>query len=910
MKHYKEIYSKSLGRFITTFAGVIFILIFSSSQLLATTNETINPGSYIIDMGQQTQTVDNGLLPYGLIYQLIVTENVPVKWAISESKVKDGTDFIADGKSYRGSAFIIPVENLTSDVENLITAWINKGVVVDGPTSNSFTAPIYVNLTSWPEILVNDKKPEIVEDYFNRAEIPTNIYEIGSPDNLDDCHDLFLMPHSKPHTEWSNDDKTEFLLFMNNRAGFLWAACETTGNLEGEMSSDYHFLSQVGLQTTGQHDDGDLSYTYDALYDSDPIMQFIGTFDGATDKGSERIYMPEKGNDWRTSTSVAVFQPFHSDADDDEATVLVYGPTKGIANSGMVLYQAGHEVDIEGTLAEQVAAQRAFLNFILLAGVENEINVNPTVPTDLISGTDVNVSVSASGGSNSFVYEWTSTCSGGSFDNSTSASTTYTPPVVTASTTCVITVKVTDDCGRFSFESTTVTVSPIAGPTAVDDAATTPMNTAVDIDALDNDTEGSASLDPTSVSFVSGTEPDASSEGTFTVDGTTGLVTFTPFADFTGTVTIDYEVCDLNSLCDEATITVVISTVTGPTAIDDNATTTLNTPVDIDALDNDTEGAAALDPTSVTFIPGTGPPSSEGVFTVNSTTGLVTFTPANGYSGAVDIDYEVCDLNNLCAQATINVFISNGADTDGDGCTDDVDEYPNDPTRCFNNYYPAAGNGTLAYEDLWPGRGDYDFNDLVIDYRFLTVTNGSNMIVETFGTFIVKAFGATLQNGFGFQFANDNISDEDVLSVSGYDLQEGYISLGANGIEDGQSKPTIIVYDNAFNIMPQVGGGIGVNTDPNQSYVEPETLDIHITYAQGEYTLAQLDMPNFNPFLIVNMDRGVEVHLPNYTPTDLVDVSHFGTFNDDSNPATGKYYKTENNLPWAINITEPFNYPI
>ncbi|MFK5856500.1 MAG: DUF4842 domain-containing protein, partial [Bacteroidota bacterium] len=33
-------------------------------------------------------------------------------------------------------------------------------------------------------------------------------------------------------------------------------------------------------------------------------------------------------------------------------------------------------------------------------------------------------------------------------------------------------------------------------------------------------------------------------------------------------------------------------------------------------------------------------------------------------------------------------------------------------------------------------------------------------------------------------------------------------------------------------------------------------------------------------------------------------------FNDDSNPATGKYYKTENNLPWAINITEPFNYPI
>ncbi len=26
--------------------------------------------------------------------------------------------------------------------------------------------------------------------------------------------------------------------------------------------------------------------------------------------------------------------------------------------------------------------------------------------------------------------------------------------------------------------------------------------------------------------------------------------------------------------------------------------------------------------------------------------------------------------------------------------------------------------GTLAYEDLWPGKGDYDFNDLVVDYDF------------------------------------------------------------------------------------------------------------------------------------------------------------------------------------------------
>jgi LruC domain-containing protein len=35
-----------------------------------------------------------------------------------------------------------------------------------------------------------------------------------------------------------------------------------------------------------------------------------------------------------------------------------------------------------------------------------------------------------------------------------------------------------------------------------------------------------------------------------------------------------------------------------------------------------------------------------------------------------------------------------------------------------------------------------------------------------------------------------------------------------------------------------------------------------------------------------------------------------GTNEDASNPATGKYYVTETNLPWAINIYETFDYPI
>jgi len=40
----------------------------------------------------------------------------------------------------------------------------------------------------------------------------------------------------------------------------------------------------------------------------------------------------------------------------------------------------------------------------------------------------------------------------------------------------------------------------------------------------------------------------------------------------------------------------------------------------------------------------------------------------------------------------------------------------------------------------------------------------------------------------------------------------------------------------------------------------------------------------------------------------MANTALFGTLSDDSNPLKGKYYKTENNLPWGINILQGFNH--
>jgi len=265
-------------------------------------------------------------------------------------------------------------------------------------------------------------------------------------------------------------------------------------------------------------------------------------------------------------------------------------------------------------------------------------------------------------------------------------------------------------------------------------------------------------------------------------------------------------------------------------------------------------------------------------------------------------------MGNESAQTFAASFI----DTDGDGVLDVDDAYPNDPLRAYNNYFPAAGFGSLAFEDLWPGIGDYDFNDLVVDYRFQVVTNAVNNVVEVYGHFASKAAGATLNNGFGFSLPDispDLTSNPANLQVSGMEINENYISLNAQGLENGQSEPTFIVHDNIFNLLAQPGGGTGANTTDWTASVAYDTTVLMIVPSGGNYVMADFGLTTWNPFLIVDGQRGHEVHLPGFAATDLADPAKFATFEDDSDPLNGRTYLSRRNLPWAINLPASFAWP-
>ncbi|TSA26981.1 MAG: LruC domain-containing protein, partial [Bacteroidetes bacterium] len=111
-------------------------------------------------------------------------------------------------------------------------------------------------------------------------------------------------------------------------------------------------------------------------------------------------------------------------------------------------------------------------------------------------------------------------------------------------------------------------------------------------------------------------------------------------------------------------------------------------------------------------------------------------------------------------------------------------------------------------------------------------------------------------------------------------------------------------------LMERPGNGTGVNTTPGSPYVTPYTVSILMIFSTPTYTMDQLDITNFNPFLIVDYIRGQEIHLPDFPPSGLVDPTYFGMGQDDSKPSQHRYYKTASNLPWAINLYQHFDYPI
>lgn len=434
------------------------------------TIDTLAPGAFIINMGVVPQTIGNGLKPYGLVYKLVKEHRVPVKWVVNPSKSKDGIDFVHNGVQYRGGTFIIPFEYRTAAVNEEISAWQDSGVV--GNTSVS-TLILDVTKTIYyaPNWTMDKQNGMIVAKYFENAGIPMTAYGGDSsnwknPSELGACDDIFVLPHADP--TWENHKN---LLYWNqNFKGNLWVACHAVSELESIKDPvtgvQLNFLSTDGLVDWSLHKkDATPPYTYSDH--GNPIMQFVGTMDNAANNGSERLYLPKPGSTWRPTTTVSVYDPTPTSVpalSGGPAAVVAYGRAFGDEERGYVMYQAGHDHCSEGSEAEQVAAQRAFFNYSFYVAVDRYAAFETSVKNlpEIIVGNEtynLNFDVPAGIDLNYYTITWSSSGGGTFTSTGDKASIQFTAPSSLGA--IIVTVTITDGCGRDVFSSSGTFVSGV-----------------------------------------------------------------------------------------------------------------------------------------------------------------------------------------------------------------------------------------------------------------------------------------------------------------------------------------------------------------------------------------------------------------------------------------------------------------
>jgi VCBS repeat-containing protein len=249
-------------------------------------------------------------------------------------------------------------------------------------------------------------------------------------------------------------------------------------------------------------------------------------------------------------------------------------------------------------------------------------------------------------------------------------------------------------------------------PIAVDDNATTELNTAVVISILANDSDP----DNDSLEIVS-VGQGANGATSFTTDPQTGevLVTYTPNTDFIGYDTSTYVVADEHGAQTTGTVQVGVGN-TPPVAVNDNyaaiADDILTISVSNGVLSNDTDAEnQALSAAVVQDAEhGTLNFSSDGSFT---------YTPDAGYVGSDSFTYQVMDAGGETSSiATVSIEVFAG------------------PVIAEDDFFSIAHNQVLTVAAPGLLENDWDFEDDSLTISVVSTVSHGQLSWQSDGSFI------------------------------------------------------------------------------------------------------------------------------------------------------------------------------
>jgi LruC domain-containing protein len=231
--------------------------------------------------------------------------------------------------------------------------------------------------------------------------------------------------------------------------------------------------------------------------------------------------------------------------------------------------------------------------------------------------------------------------------------------------------------------------------------------------------------------------------------------------------------------------------------------------------------------------------------------------------------------------------------TTGSGGGSQVDEAAGE----WATLVPYDGYTVNAFEDLWPRQGDYDMNDLVVSYRLSYIFAPEGQLDRMVGEIYIDALGATFPNGLGLCFL-------DARDDGSYVPWAHNFVVSASGVQvDPQVENGVIISQNVVDLLPQYyqNNGSGPEGDPVR-------IEFIIQFDAAQ--IPPLDRLEADFFLFRSERRGLEVHRAGMPATAAADIGLFGDGEDATAPSQGYWYKTDNGLPWAVEIVESFNHPL
>ncbi|HEU0035747.1 MAG TPA: Ig-like domain-containing protein [Kofleriaceae bacterium] len=518
-----------------------------------------------------------------------------------------------------------------------------------------------------------------------------------------------------------------------------------------------------------------------------PVSQTLAVTDPDGDTLAVNVASPPAhGTVTASGTLMFTYTPEANFNGTDQFVISVSDGTDTISATVDVAISAVNDAPVGGadTLATSEDVARVIAQDALLAN-DTDVDGDPLTITNVTNAT--NGTVAISGADVTFTPN-TNFVGNGTFE--------YTVSDGTLTTTVAVTVEV----GGAN--------DP---PVAVDDTATTDEDVAVDLTTLvanDTDQDGQT-LAVTAVSNPT--------NGAVTLTG--GTVTFTPTADFNGTATFDYEVSD-GVATDTGTVTVTVNPVNdAPIAVDDSATTTEDTAIDLANLlgnDVDVDGPGL----SITAVAN----ATNGSVTLNGNT--ATFTPTANFAGTASFEYTVSD-GTLTDTALVTITVT---------ATNDAPVAADDTATTDEDTALAIATATLLGNDT-----DLEGDTLTIT-AVANPTNGAVSLAGTTVTFTpspdfagTASFDYTVSDGTATDVGRvtitvNPINDAPVAANDTATVQAdtsidlATATLLANDADVDGDTLTITAVQNATNGAVSLGGGT-VTFTPTAGFTGQATFE-------------------------------------------------------------------------------------